>query len=367
MISTGTPWTILLGADEYNPIEDLGPEPFCLYVWLRSVTPTRATLVPASDDEACDVDRDGVDVVRTRFGRREAPVDLTKSQVTGALESIRSNGWSYGHRIADDGNAADVYLGVYDRTFVWAADARFHELLDEGVLPEGAAEQALRLESAPVAPAREMDVSFEADVRADVDPDDDQVSERAAALDAALDEAKQRTDEVLEREKQKWRDRGQEITDDRTMGYSDGPPSEDTPWGFREDGELKRNKHGLWRLYQRLFEREFDVPPPSLWTDSGKPSKNAHRLGKIVDEYSIDVAMEAVGELVTRWDEVQSARSITAPPVPAQIWRLKDTVCYAIESGEDPVERLGGEPRDAADEGDWDGDQDDESMAFNVT
>lgn len=365
MITSETPWTTLLGADEYNPIRDLGAEAYALYTWLRAIAPDRGDVVDLEDaPPAYDppVDADGL---RVRFARTDAPVDLTKAQLEGCLQSIRSNGWSYGHVVHSDGNAADVYMGTYGRAPAWAADEKFHDLLREGVLPERYAVQAMRACGFPVEPARSAQIDDREVAPPDqVDHDDGRVQQKADRLERLMADQKEKTDEVRKQEEQKWRERGYAVeADDREMGRTGNISGDGTPWGFREDGEIKRNKHGLWRLYQRLFEREFDVPPPSLWTESGKPSKNAHRLGRIADEYSIDVAIEAVGELVTRWDAVQEARGITAPPVPSQVWRLKDTVCYAIESGEDPIERLGGESG-GTDDSEWD-DEDDINTEFN--
>ena len=130
---------------------------------------------------------------------------------------------------------------------------------------------------------------------------------------------------------------------------------DDNPYG------VTMNKPGLWKLFEEKFMDAYGRSP-KLYRD-GKPSKAAFQLAAIVDDYTIEVAMEGIVYMLDNWQEIQELTGTAKPPMPNVVWNLRHEVCHPITQGEDPIEAIlevknkgrGRVRKDALKRGEWDG------------
>jgi len=131
---------------------------------------------------------------------------------------------------------------------------------------------------------------------------------------------------------------------------------DDNPYG------VTMNKPGLWKLFEEKFMGIYGYSP-KLYR-SGKPAKPAFKLASIVDDYTIDVAMEAVVYMLDNWEELQELTGNAKPPMPSVVWNLRHEICHPLTQGEDPIEVIrkvknknrGRVRKEALNRGEWDED-----------
>lgn len=316
--------TLLGVRDERSFVYDIGPDAFTFYLFLRSMVEESEY---REDEEWGQRIKDspGVSavVVHVDYPYYRDMFGQYNKGITDYVTSLKGSNWIYDYET--EGNQAEVVLALsYTEpvtTMVFAVD----ELVEKSKRIEEQIRKAHKRDprSVPRGYGRYKKKSSRL--------------EKASKL---VSDQKSKTDELHQKNTEKFKGRSAKKAKSN-YGYT-GTKHHDEQLSDIKDSNAnwKATPKGMIAMYESMFEDQYGIDPPKLWTKSNSFSKKSLKLISIAKEFDWHEAMRAVAFCLDNWEEIKKHRNVQKYPTPDAIWFLRSEICMAFRAGEDPMSVL---------------------------